>query len=155
MPAILPAEQYLVNHGIPYRLFRHSQSPGSLQQAAAERGQRPEQIVRSILFRIAAGEFVLVLVAGSGQISWPKLRRHLGVSRVTMAGEDEVRQVTGAPVGAVGPFGLPRPVRILADRGVFASDEISIGSGLRGTAILLKSADLRRALGVVETGELI
>ncbi len=43
---------------------------------------------------------------------------------------------------------------ILADEGVFKPGEISIGSGVRGTAILLKSEDLRRALGTVDIARL-
>jgi Cys-tRNA(Pro)/Cys-tRNA(Cys) deacylase len=141
-----PASRALDALGIPYRIFRHAQPPGSLEQAARERGQLPEQVVRSILFRSGDREFVLVLMAGPGQISWPRLRAALGVSRLRMAKESEVRDVTGYVIGAVTPLGLPRPLRILADGSVFSREEISIGSGERGTAILIKS------LGPVDTG---
>jgi Cys-tRNA(Pro) deacylase len=147
-----PASRALDTLGIPYRLFRHARSPDSLEQAAGERGQLPQQVVRSILFRSGESEFVLVLMAGPGQISWQRLRAALGVSRLRMAKESELRDVTGYVIGAVTPFGLPQPVRVLADESVFRQDEISIGSGERGTAILLRSADLRKALGPVETG---
>jgi prolyl-tRNA editing enzyme YbaK/EbsC (Cys-tRNA(Pro) deacylase) len=125
----------------------------SLEQAAAERGQRPEQVIRSILFRLGEGEYVMVLVAGPGQLSWAALRKYLGVSRMSMASEEEVLAVTGAPRGAVSPFGLSAPLRILADASIFLEDEISIGSGVRGTTVILTQADLQRALGPVERGE--
>jgi len=147
-----PAARALDALGIPYRLFRHAQAPASLEQAASQRGQLPQQVVRSILFRSEEKEFVLVLMAGPGQISWPRLRAALGVSRLRMADESEVRETTGYVIGAVTPLGLPGPLRILADESVFRQEEISIGSGERGTAILLKSADLRKALEPVETG---
>jgi len=38
---------------------------------------------------------------------------------------------------------------------VFAEEDISIGSGVRGTTVILKSEDLQRALGEVEVVELI
>jgi Cys-tRNA(Pro)/Cys-tRNA(Cys) deacylase len=152
MEASTPASRALDALGIPYCLFRHARPPGSLEQAAQERGQLPGQVVRSILFRSGDREFVLVLIAGPGQISWPRLRSHLGVSRLRMASESEVREVTGYVIGAVTPLGLPHPPRLLADESVFGQDEISIGSGQRGTAILLKSTDLRKALGQVEIG---
>jgi prolyl-tRNA editing enzyme YbaK/EbsC (Cys-tRNA(Pro) deacylase) len=38
----------------------------------------------------------------------------------------------------------------LADVSVFKPEEISIGSGVRGTAIIIKSEDLKRAIGKVE-----
>jgi prolyl-tRNA editing enzyme YbaK/EbsC (Cys-tRNA(Pro) deacylase) len=147
-----PAGRALDALGLPYRLFRHARPPGSLEQAAEERGQLPDQVVRSILFRSGDRGFVLVLMAGPGQISWQRLRAHLGVSRLRMAGEAEVREVTGNAIGAVTPLGLPRPLRVLADESVFRQGEISIGSGERGTAILMSSADLRKALVRVEIG---
>lgn len=135
---------------IPYRFFRHPQLVLSLEQAAAERGQRPEQVVRSILFRLPDSEFVMVLVAGPAQISWPALRSYLGQSRLTMAREDEVLSVTGYPIGAVSPFGLPNPMRVLVDQSVLSEEEVSIGSGVRSTTVILKREDLLKALGEIE-----
>jgi Cys-tRNA(Pro)/Cys-tRNA(Cys) deacylase len=126
-----------------------------MEQAARERGQNPEQIVRSILFRIGEGEYLLALVAGPAQISWKALRTYLGQSRLTMADKDEVLDITGYPIGAVSPFGTRSKLRILVDAGVVVEEEISIGSGIRGTTIILKSADLKRALGDVEMVELV
>ena len=69
---------------------------------------------------------------------------------MSMASEEEVLAATGAPRGAVSPFGLPAPLRILADESIFTEEEVSIGSGLRGTTVILAQADLRRLLGEVE-----
>ena len=144
--------QYLASIGIPYRVFRHPGPIQNLEQAARERGQIPEQVVRSILFRVGQGEYVMVLIAGSSQVSWPALRAYLGLSRLTMASREEVFEATGYEPGAVSPFALPRPVRILVDGSVFAQQEVSIGSGVRGTTVILNSADLRTALGQVDVG---
>jgi Cys-tRNA(Pro) deacylase len=145
-----PVTRELDAKQIPYRLFRHPGPVRSLEHAAQERGQRPEQVVRSILFRLAQEQFVMVLVAGPRQVSWPALRRALGQSRLTMASEEEVLRVTGYPLGAVSPFGLPSPIRILIDQNVLAEEEISIGSGVRYTTVILRSADLINALKDVE-----
>jgi Cys-tRNA(Pro)/Cys-tRNA(Cys) deacylase len=139
--------------GIPYRLFEHPQPPESLEEAAHQRGQSSGQIVRSILFRLAEGQFIMVLIAGPGQISWKRIRTVLGVSRISMASEAEVLAVTSFVRGAVTPLGLPRPLRILADESVFIHDEISIGSGVRGVAIILKPTDLVSALDQLEIGK--
>ena len=147
-----PVTLVLDQLGVPYRFFVHPGPIQSLEQAASERGQRPEQIVRSILFRLTEGEFIMVLVAGPSQIAWPTLREYLGVSRITMAGKDDVLEQTGYPIGAVSPFGLPQPIRILVDDSVFLEPEISIGSGILYTTVIMKSDDLRRALGDVELG---
>ncbi len=150
-----PVTRALKALAIPHRLFRHPGPVTSLEQAARERHQRPEQVVRSIVFRVGVGEYVMVLVAGPRQIAWRELRRYLGQSRLTTATEAELLEVTGYQVGAVSPFGLPWPMRVLADEGVFAPDEVSLGSGERGATVILRSADLRRALPEVETGHFV
>lgn len=148
-----PASRVLSALGIPHKEFHHPGPIHSLEQAAAERGQIPDQIVRSIVFRVGKSEFVMVLIAGPSQVSWPGLRAHLGQSRMTMATDDEVLAATGYSPGAVSPFGLPHPMRILADTGLFLPEDISIGSGVRGTAIIMLSSDLKKALGTVEIGD--
>jgi prolyl-tRNA editing enzyme YbaK/EbsC (Cys-tRNA(Pro) deacylase) len=95
-----------------------------------------------------------VLVAGPARISWRALRAYLGRSRLTTAREAEVQEVTGYPVGAVSPFGLPKPLRTLVDEGVTTQNgEISIGAGVRHATVILTAADLLRALGDVEIGQ--
>lgn len=161
MTKIPPVSLELEKLNIPHRVFKHPGKISSLEQAARERGQRPEQIVRSILFRISEDEYVMALVAGPAQISWKALRSYLGQSRLTMADKDEVLAVTGYPIGAVSPFGTARPLsgagrfRVLVDPSVFVEEEISIGSGVRGTTVILKSENLKRALGEVELVELL
>jgi Cys-tRNA(Pro)/Cys-tRNA(Cys) deacylase len=145
-----PVTEALDKRAIPYRVFTHPGPVKSLDQAAAERDQDPQQVIRSLLFRLSAEDFVLALMAGPGQVDWKTLRRTLGEKRLTTAGEDEMVRITGYPRGAVSPLGLPQPLRILADPAVFAPEEISIGSGVRGTTVILSSADLRRALPNVE-----
>lgn len=148
-----PVTRALDARRLPYRLFSHPGPVNSLAQAALERNQQPEQVVRSIVFRISEEQFVMVLMAGPSQISWPRLRAALGVSRLSMASEVEVLEATGYPLGAVSPFGLPTPMRILVDRGVLKPEFISLGSGLRGVAVIMKSKAMLKGLGDVEIGD--
>ncbi len=148
-----PAARALDQLGIPYQLFEHPSQPESFEEAARQRGQSPAQIVRSIVFRLTKGQFVMVLMAGPGQISWKRLRAVLGITRITMASEAEVLAATGFVRGAVTPLGLPGPMRILADESVFIHKEISIGSGAGGVAVILKPTDLQSALSQMEIGK--
>ena len=148
-----PVARVLAALNIPHRVFRHAGPVHSLEQAAQERGQQPAQIVRSILFRLAEGDYAMVLMAGPAQIDWRTLRRFFGQSRLTTASEEEVLTVTGYPIGAVSPFGLPNPVRVLVDQSVLSQDEVAIGSGMRGVTVILRVPDLMRALGDVATGQ--
>jgi Cys-tRNA(Pro) deacylase len=142
--------------GIPHRVFHHERPVTSFEEAASDRNQRPEQIVRSILFQVRPGEFVMVLMAGRDQVDWKKLRGIVKRSRVRMATEEEVLEVTGYKIGTVSPFGLKNQVRVLLDASVLREEEISIGSGIRNMAIIMKSEDVHKALGevkIVELGE--
>lgn len=150
-----PASIALEKLNIPHRVFHHEGPLMSFEQAAAERKQRPEQIVRSILFQIRPYEFVMVLVAGREQVDWKKLRQLVGRSRVRMATEEEVLEVTGYRVGTVSPFGLRNQVRVLIDVSVLREGEVSTGSGMRNMAIILKSKDLHQALGESEIVSLL
>jgi len=141
-----PVTQALESLGVPHRLHVHATPVLSLEQAARERELTPGQIVRSLVFRLEDGGFILVLVAGPARVSWPRLRRLLGVSRITTATPKEVLDVTGYEPGAVSPYGLRREVRILADRSLLAHDMLSIGAGIRNAGVVLGREDLERSL---------
>ncbi len=145
-----PAVQALQQARAAYKIFRHLNKIHSLEGAAAERGQQPGQVIRSILFRLSADQFLMVLMAGVTQISWKSLRAYLGERRISLASPQEVIAQTGYEIGAVTPFGLPHPIRILADPSVFAYSEISLGSGKRGHALILQSNLLKELIPNLE-----
>jgi prolyl-tRNA editing enzyme YbaK/EbsC (Cys-tRNA(Pro) deacylase) len=132
--------------GVSYRLHLHQGPISSVEQAARERGLIPEQIIRSLLFRLENGEFVLVLMPGPGKVSWPKLRRRLGVTRLTTAAAEIVQSITGYPPGSVSPYGLPSTVRLLADLRLLRHTTVSIGAGIPDAGVILRTEDLLRTL---------
>jgi prolyl-tRNA editing enzyme YbaK/EbsC (Cys-tRNA(Pro) deacylase) len=152
MENLSPAAQALETLRIPYQEYVHASPPATIEQAAVERNQEINQVVRSILFRLSEGEFAMVLIAGPVQVSWRALRNHFHRSRLTIASAEEVKEITGYEIGAVSPFGLPYPVQILVDEGVISQPAVSLGSGIRGTAILITKKNLLKALGEVEVG---
>jgi len=131
MPPSTPVARTPDEARIRYTLHLHDRPVTSLQQAAEERGPQPGQIVRSLVFRLER-DYILVLTPGPAQVSWPKLRRHLEVSRLTMASPDEVLRVTGYPPGAVSPFGLATAMRILADRRLLSEAQEHQGGTVAG-----------------------
>ncbi len=61
-----------------------------------------------------------VAVRGDRSINEVKLGNLLDVQFVALAGEEKVRAATGAPVGFAGPVGLPKELRLIADRSAAA-----------------------------------
>jgi len=139
-----PVARLLEQAGVEHTLHVHASPIRSLEDAARERGLRPEQIVRSLVFRGEGDAFILLLAPGPEKVSWPKLRRHLGVSRVTTATPDEVKRVTGYAPGTVSPIGLATELRMLADNRLSALATVSIGAGMRDAGIVLATSDLIR-----------
>jgi Cys-tRNA(Pro) deacylase len=148
MKTSTPVTQALDVLDIHYTLHIHENQIHSLEQAALERGLEPGQIVRSLVFRCEGEEYVMVLMPGPMKVGWPKLRRHLGVSRITTATAEQILELTGYQLGAVSPLGLPSALRILADRTILDLTTISIGAGIRNAGVILPREDLLRAVEV-------
>jgi Cys-tRNA(Pro) deacylase len=141
-----PVTRTLDQLAVPYQLHLHATQLRSLEQAAEERELDPGQIVRSLLFRLEDGSFIMVLMSGPTKVAWPKLRHHLGISRMTTASAEEVREVTGYETGAVSPYGLPQPLPLLADQRILNFEVISIGAGIRNAGVIMRRDDLIRTL---------
>lgn len=138
------AAQALATSGIPHSLTRHGRV-GSLAEAAAARGVRPADIVKTLVVRRAADDYLFVLVPGDREISWPKLRRHLGVNRISMPDAATAREVTGYDRGTITPFGSLRALPVLADETILGRT-VSVGAGAHGVAASLDADDVCRVL---------
>lgn len=126
----------------------------SLEEAAAARGLRPEQVLKTLVVRRAADDYLFVLIPGGRSISWPKLRALLGVNRLSMPSADEAFDVTGYVRGTITPFGSARKLPVLADAAI-EPGPVSVGGGDHGVAFTVDSAALIAALGaeVADLGE--
>lgn len=73
------------------------------------------QIIKSLLYRVD-GKLVLALVRGDHELNEVKLKNLYDAVEVRLASEEEIRRVTGAPAGFIGPVGLDsQTVEIVAD----------------------------------------
>ena len=118
----------------------------SVEESAELQGIPVETLVRTIVVRRGADDYVFVLVPGGRQIDWPKLRAHLGVKRVSLPDQDEARQATGYERGAITPFGASTAWPVVADRSIEGVDRVAIGGGARGVNLHLSPKDLVRFL---------
>jgi Cys-tRNA(Pro)/Cys-tRNA(Cys) deacylase len=117
----------------------------SLAEAAAARGVSPAAVVKTLVVRRAAGDYLFVLVPGDRQISWPKLRALLGVSRMTLPSADEALEATGYERGTITPFGSTTPWPVVADSAM-VGHEVTLGGGAHGVAVKLQADDAIAAL---------
>lgn len=141
------AARALADSGIAHRIVRRG-PVGSLAEAAAVRGVDPSDIVKTLVVRRGADDYLFVLVPGDRTISWPKLRALLGVHRMSMPDAAQAREVTGYERGTITPFGSLRAWPVVADTRV-PGHPVSIGGGGHGVAATVDGDDLVRALDAV------
>jgi Cys-tRNA(Pro) deacylase len=141
----LRAAQALTDSGIAHTITRHG-PVRSLEEAAAARGVRPADVVKTLVVRRAQDDYLFVLVPGDREISWPKLRAHLGVNRLSMPDADTAREVTGYVRGTITPFGSTHAWPVVADASM-TGRHVSIGAGAHGVAATAYADDVVTALG--------
>ena len=141
-----PATAALEAAGIPFRVVR-TEIARSADESAALQGIPLGSLLRSILVRRAADDYVFVLVPGGRRFDWPKLRALLGTNRLALPDAEEAKVITGYERGAITPFGALRPWPVIADASIAEHEIVAIGGGARGVNVHLAPADLLAATG--------
>ncbi|SDP27120.1 Cys-tRNA(Pro) deacylase, prolyl-tRNA editing enzyme YbaK/EbsC [Pedococcus dokdonensis] len=84
---------------------------------------------------------VLVLASMRADVNGA-IRRHLDVRKISFAPMDTAVSLTGMEYGGITPIGLPADWPILVDEAVVAAGDVVIGSGIRGSKVLVPAAEL-------------
>ena len=140
-PAIEAARALEVAH----RVVRTEQA-NSAEESASMQGVPLGALLRTIVVRRGEDDYLFVLVPAGRRFDWPKLRAHLGVSRLSLPDADEARRVTGYVRYTITPFGSTRAWPVLADAAVLEQPVVAIGGGARGVNLHLAPGDLVAAL---------
>jgi prolyl-tRNA editing enzyme YbaK/EbsC (Cys-tRNA(Pro) deacylase) len=70
------------------------------------------------------------------------VRRHLDVRKISFARLDDAVRMTGMEYGGITAIGLPVDWPVLVDEAVLAAGEVLMGSGIRGSKLLLPATVL-------------
>lgn len=146
MEADTPALRALVGADLEFEVKR-TQRARSAEESAAFQGIELGQLLRTIVVRRGADDYVFVLVPGGRQIDWPKLRAYLGVSRLSLPDADAAKAATGYERGAITPFGSTTPWPVIADATIPQLGRVAIGGGGHGINLHLVGRDLVGHLG--------
>ncbi|SIO02696.1 YbaK/EbsC family protein [Agromyces cerinus] len=68
------------------------------------------------------------------------VRRHLDARKLSFAPMDAAVELTGMEYGGITPIGLPADWPILVDESVAAHERLIVGSGIRGSKLLVTGA---------------
>ncbi|MBW3664218.1 MAG: YbaK/EbsC family protein [Actinobacteria bacterium] len=141
-----PALAALDALGVEHRVVR-TERARSVEESASFQGIEVGALLKSLVVRRRADDYVLVLVPGDRRIDWPALRAHLGVSRLSLPDADEAFEATGYERGAITPFGARGEWPVLVDAAALEHETVAVGGGAHGVNVHLAPADLVAATG--------
>ena len=141
-----PALRAVEELGVAHKVVR-TEMANSAEESATMQGIPLAALLRTIVVRRGEDDYLFVLVPAGRRFDWPKLRAHLGTSRLSLPDAEEARSMTGYERGAITPFGSTRAWPVLADATIEGQPVVAIGGGARGVNLHLAPDDLIRALG--------
>src|SRR5215211_238659 len=141
-----PALRALRGADLAYEVVR-TERARSAEESASFQGIELGQLLRTIVVRRGADDYVFVLVPGGRQIDWPRLRAHLGVSRLALPDAEEAKTATGYERGTITPFGASKSWPVIADTRIPSLERVAIGGGGHGVNLQVAGRALVTALG--------
>jgi prolyl-tRNA editing enzyme YbaK/EbsC (Cys-tRNA(Pro) deacylase) len=133
----------LLRCGLDVPILETPQSTATVELAALAHSVEPGRIAKTLAFRLAGGEVVLLVARGDARIDNRKFKDAFGKGR--MLPPAEVGEITGHPVGGVCPFGLARPLPVWLDVSLRAFDEVLPAAGSTHSAVRLTPQQLEQA----------
>ena len=136
---------WLAEHAPELRLIDQAASTATVLEAAATLGVEPGRIAKTLAFRV--GETAMLLVArGDARLDNAKTKAELG-GRPRMLDAEAALAATGHAVGGVCPFGLARPLPIIADRSLLAYPTVFPAAGSRTSSVEIEPLRLAQLIG--------
>ncbi|HEV3212089.1 MAG TPA: YbaK/EbsC family protein [Acidimicrobiales bacterium] len=115
-------------------------------EAAAALGCELAAIASCLVF-VADDEPIVVIKSGAHRVDLEHLGRQLGGATVHQADADEVRAVTGQPIGGVAPVNWPTSPRVLIDATLEPIVEVWAAAGTPNAVFPTTYDELRRLTG--------
>jgi len=133
--------------GLAIEPVRLADSTRTAEEAAAACGCSVDQIVKSIVFRVAgSGRHVLFLTAGGSRVD-PARASELAEARLEKADAADVRAHTGFAIGGVAPIGHLTPIDAWFDPRLLAYEVIWAAAGTPNHVFSVAPRPLADAIG--------
>ena len=105
----------------------HTPQKRTIEEVAKYLDVPVSKLAKSLVF-LVDGEPVLVLVRGDHEVNDVKVKNLLNATVCELADDQTVQEIAGAPAGFVGPVGLKKKVKVLADQAVMNQSELIVGA---------------------------
>lgn len=143
-PNCLRVRDALAVAGLEITIQELRESTRSAQEAAAAVGAEVSQIVKSIVFFGGEHPF-LALVAGDNRADFTKLGV-LVANEVRQPRGEEVKAITGFPIGGVPPAAHRTLLPVLMDESLLRHEVVWAAAGTPHAVFSCRSIDLARAV---------
>lgn len=110
----------------------HTPNARSIEEVSQLLQLTAQSFVKTLIYD-ADGMCIVVLVRGDHTVNDNKLKRIVGASTLELATESQVMALTGAPVGFVGPVGLPPGTSVYADGAILVIENAVTGANKADT----------------------
>ncbi|UYN89197.1 MAG: YbaK/EbsC family protein [Anaerolineales bacterium] len=116
------------HHGLPGQVVEFEITTRTAADAAAAIGCQLGQIVKSLIFRSAEDEAVIILTSGCNRVDEALVAQATGAT-LGKADADFVRNLTGYAIGGVPPFGYSHPAHTYIDEDLLQYAEVWAAAG--------------------------
>lgn len=125
--------EFFATHAPDIAIIELQTSTATVALAAEAHGVEPGQIAKTLAFRVAERE-ILVVARGDARMDNRKLKETFG-GKAKMLDTETVQALTGHPVGGVCPFGLATALPVYCDRSLLAYAEVLPAAGAIHSAV--------------------
>lgn len=135
--------ELLTQAGVTYRQAHHEPTRTS-EDSARARGEELNVGGKALLLKIDQA-FRLFVLSAARKLDSEAIKRHFGAKKLRFATNQELREMTGLPPGAVPPFGKPiLPFELFVDESILDNAIIAFNAGSLTTSIIVSVEDYVR-----------
>lgn len=133
----------LQESGLNFHLHAHTEVC-TIEQARQRVPHLTRHLIKTIVFQIKNGRWVLAAVDKDCRIDYKKLADALGTKRTALRSiaPDQVTKALGFQVGGVGPFPVRDEIQVVADVQLQGIGSVFCGSGINTQTIEMDMDDL-------------
>jgi Cys-tRNA(Pro) deacylase len=135
-------KEYFSKYEMDHRIMVLKTSTATVEEAAKAHGVDPDQIGKTLSFRIDDNP-ILIVVAGKAKIDNKKYKNQFS-KKATMLKHDEALEHTGHAIGGICPFGLKKQIDVYLDISIKKHQEIIPAAGDQNSSIRLTIEELEK-----------
>lgn len=120
-------QEALLEAGISATVTELSSSTRTAVEAAAAVGTTVAQIAKSLVF-VSGDQLIIAIVSGANRASLSKLAQLVG-TELRQPRAEEVKSLTGYPIGGVPPLGHSAQARLFFDQDLLRFSEVWAAAG--------------------------